>query len=235
MKDIIPDGKILVAGKTAQIIVPNQKIEFDPGELGIILGWELKDKYGKILNRGEQKAHSFVQQFLQLFFLTATYRGMYPQIPGMGKRNVVNTSGAVIAEAAQDYRGVYNPFGYASAPSGNNSYGTVVGTGQAAPAVTDYALGTIVANGTGAGQLQYSAVSFGAPSNTASLANFVISRDFTNAYASSLTIYEAGVYIWWNFSGNYYMILHDLINSPSGVTIANAQTIALHYKLQTSI
>jgi hypothetical protein len=76
------------------------------------------------------------------------------------------------------------------------AWGIVVGTGTTAVAITDYALGTLVAHGTGAGQLSHGAVSIGTvPTTSGSKRYFTINRSFTNNTVSNITLDEVGLYI----------------------------------------
>jgi len=103
----------------------------------------------------------------------------------------------------------------------------VVGSGTLKPSITDTGLESQIANGTGAGQLQYGTDSLTTPvtnvsSNTGS---FTWSKSFTNGSGGNVTVSEVGAYV--NVSGTNYFILHDLLPSP--VTLGNTQVLTVVY------
>ena len=69
----------------------------------------------------------------------------------------------------------------------------MVGTGNTAPTINDYNLESKISHGTGAGQLQYGAVTFGEPTCDASSCHFTITRDFSNSSGAEIVVYEIGL------------------------------------------
>jgi hypothetical protein len=65
-----------------------------------------------------------------------------------------------------------------NAGAGVTTHGIMVGTGTGAFDFDNYALGTLIAHGTGAGQLQYGAVTFNAPQTSGNDRYFEIIRTF---------------------------------------------------------
>ena len=219
---------ILTAKPELETINLDPKLIFAPGEIGVTLAWELKNKDGKIIDRNEQKSRSFVKQFMQILHLCTANISGTPTIVGIGYRQVRTTSNVL----QNDYN-VTTPIGNWYGGIGIATYGLVIGTGVGAVAMTDYALGTLIAHGTGAGQLQYSTMSFGAPSASATICSFITSRDFANGSSGTVTPTEAGIYI--SRSNGYFLVIRDLIEAGVGVPIVAGNTIALHYKVQTTI
>ena len=129
--------------------------------------------------------------------------------------------------------------GYASTivgPAGNVNYGIVVGTGTNAVDVTDYALQTRIAHGSGGGQLQYSATTVAAPTFVGSTAELIFTRLFTNASGSTVTIEELGVYYYASIDAsisvsNYLCGIRDVAT----VAITNGTTLTLNYIIQTTV
>jgi len=222
---------ILISNNKIEIIQPPE-IVFERGELGMILSYEVKRPDGSIRLQGIQKGHSFVKQYIQLWYVKAAGRlPNYPSKQGANRYPIVDTYG-VTKYAYDDDTGYWGTF---AAGVGVDTIGIVIGTGDTTVAITQYALTSKISHGTGVGALQYSVQSYGAPSATSTMANFVVSRDFTNGSAAPVVIKEAGIYAYCYWPGFYIMIIRDLVNSPAWITLAVAETMALHYKFQTTI
>jgi hypothetical protein len=112
--------------------------------------------------------------------------------------------------------------------AGDVSQGIVAGIGTNAVTLDDYALQTIIGHGAGAGQLQYSDCSVGAPGYTASTITETITRVFTNASGGTITIKEIGIY---GFSNRAYCIARDLVD----IELFNGAQLTLNYILEVSI
>ena len=114
--------------------------------------------------------------------------------------------------------------------------GIVVGTGVGAPTPTDYALGTKIAHGNGAGQFEYGGnevlpLVYAAPN-----VSFTIRRYFTNNSGGAITVNEAGIYA--EISSNIVAefaacIARDLV-SP-GVAVANTELLRVSYVPQITV
>jgi hypothetical protein len=118
---------------------------------------------------------------------------------------------------------------------GDTNYGNVVGTGDTAVQVTDYALQTLIAHGTSAGQLQYSAVTFGAPATDATGTSFVVTRVFTNGTGGDVTVKEIGLNAYWSPDTPiyYFLIARDIL-SPA-ITLANGEALTVNYTFATTV
>jgi hypothetical protein len=219
---------ILGAESKLEIVEVDKKL-FLPGEIGVSFWWELKDKDGNVVQRGkEKKSDSFLKQFMQFFHVSAANLQFSPIYVGLSVANIRDTSNTLRLCYNSDY-GLPS----AAGASANANYGILVGTDDTAVAIDQYNLIAKVAHGTGAGQLQYAAMAFAAPTATVSIAAFVCSRDFSNGSGGSIVLKEAGLAL--NRSSQYFLILRDLIEYPTGLTVTNGLTFALHYKIQTTI
>ncbi len=114
-------------------------------------------------------------------------------------------------------------------PAGNTNYGIVAGTGINTVTMTDYALQTLIAHGTGAGQLSYGAVSFGNPTTSGKTRYFEFQRALTNSSGGSITVNEIGVYIYPTSQAYYYMYLRDVLGS--GVQVDNGKVLTIKYRV----
>ena len=194
-----------------------------PGEVGAVLELTVRDKDGNITEKRVMKSKSFVRQFLELLWVQA-----FP-LPEVAPYNMRDT-----ANALQDI--CESGFTFASnAGAGVVTYGPVVGTGAVAPTINDYHLGTIIAHGVGAGQLQYSAVTFGAPASDATTSQFTITRNFANGSGGAITVNEIGLYIqgYRDPTTYYFMAIRDVIGG--GILVPNGQTLTVNYRLQAVI
>jgi hypothetical protein len=136
--------------------------------------------------------------------------------------NVTNTSGG--AAAPGQLMSV-------AAPATNATYGPVVGTGTGAFDFDNQALGTLIAHGNGAGQLQYGATTFTAPQTVGNDRYFEIIRTFQNASGSDITVNEIGLY--GNSSSVYYCLAREVIGG--GILVPNGQTLTVTYKIKVSL
>lgn len=152
---------------------------------------------------------------------------------------------------AKDTGGTYRPLVYAGddyatsvaldvlATSGVVTFGTRVGTGNTAVTITDYALQTPVAEGTGSGQMAHGAVTFGSPAADSTTSQFTITRNFTNSSGGSMTINEIGLYcrnfysIEASLTVGYFMIIRDVIGG--GIAVPNGQTLTVNYRPQAVV
>lgn len=114
----------------------------------------------------------------------------------------------------------------------NGSYGIVVGTGTAAISLDAYKLDTIIAHGSGSGQLYYQAMAVTQPAKpTGSMYRSVFIRELTNLSGGSITVNEVGLY---GTHGSYYYVLARDLVSP-GVAILDRATMSVTYRMETSI
>lgn len=195
-----------------------------PGEVGAVLELTVKDKDGRITGHRIMKSKSFVRQFLQLLWIKCQLLdgSSAPSI-------VVSTLGDVSSVRNSSYLLAAN------AAVNDDDYGILVGSGSTAPALGDYALETKIDHGTGAGQLQYSAVTFGAPTSDATTSQFTITRDFANASGGDVVVRELGLAVWAlmaTYADTYHLVIRDVITP---LTVPNGQTLTVNYRIQTTV
>jgi len=116
-------------------------------------------------------------------------------------------------------------------PAGNANYGPVVGTGTGAFSWDNYALTTLIAHGTGAGQLSYGATTFNAPATSGNDRYYEVIRTFQNNSGGDITVNEIGLYA---TNGTYYWCFaRDVLGT--GVTVPNGQTLTVTYKIKVTL
>ena len=122
-----------------------------------------------------------------------------------------------------------------NAGAGVTTFGTVVGTGNTAPTINDYVMETPIAHGAGAGQLQYGAVSWGAPSSDASVSQFTITRNFANGSGGDITVNEIGLIM----NSQYgdvelnYLTVRDVVGG--GILVPDGETLTVNYRIQATV
>jgi len=129
-----------------------------------------------------------------------------------------------------------------TAPSGNSSYGIVVGSGASAgstPSPTAFKLVAQIPAGTSSGQIEYGAVSLTQPTTSGQITQFTISRSFTNVSGSTLTVTEIGLIVYVTgfamtttttgtaVSSDYFLIAYDIPSSE--IPVQNGQTLTITY------
>lgn len=215
-----------------KVINPNDIPHFvGEGEIGAVLEWSVQDpKNGKIQEHVIQKSESFVKQFLQL--LICQMAG----IPSNYPKSIMDT-GNTLRNITTNLAGAdVNTIFDVSAGVGNVLLGIVVGTGAVAATISDYVLGNLIANGGGGGQLNYGAVSFGAPASDSTTSQITITRNFSNASGGDITLTEIGLYCKARDntgSDRYFLIIRDVIGG--GILIPNGQTLTVNYRPQAVI
>jgi len=194
-----------------------------PGEVGAVLEFTVRDKKGNVTQHQVMKSRSFVRQFLELLWVQAT---QIPEIKCYSIKDWANFTRDVPASG----------YVFASdALANDHSYGIIVGTGTTAPTINDYVVEAKISHGTGAGQLQYSAVSFGAPASDATTSQFTITRDFANASGGAITVNEIALYVkGYRYDSTYhFMTIRDVISG--GILVPDGQTLTVNYRPQATV
>ena len=115
--------------------------------------------------------------------------------------------------------------------SGITAQGIVVGTGTGAESFEDYKLGTLIANGSGAGQIAYAAQSATTRAYDAGTKKMtaVGSRVFNNNSGGQISVSEVA---WCTdcYSSTYIMLCRDLL--ASAVAVENAAQLTVTYTIE---
>lgn len=176
----------------------------------------VRDHHGKVVSCESRRAHSFLKQWNEL---------IYAHLNAGGAVTIKDTSGINRSHAAHANDFVMN------GGAGVTSYGIVVGTGITPVTLSDYAVGTPIAEGTGAGQMNYLATSVGQSTITPPICGFTISRSAVNNSGAIITVREAGLYV--RMGASYYAcVVRDIFASPQDVPHEGA--ITANFTLQVS-
>ncbi len=214
--------------KTGLTVIKEDEIKqvLEPGEVGATFELTVFDtKTGKITeHRPQEKSKSFVQQFLELLWIMAlpvNENLMYsPRDTSNALHDIPDTLQIMAANA----------------PINIDTWGIQVGTGVVAPTITDYALGTKITHGVGAGQLQYSIMAFGAPASDATTSQFTLTRNFANGSGGLVTPTEIGLVVKgtrYSTTIYYFLTIRDVIGG--GIAVPNGQTLTINYRPQCVI
>jgi hypothetical protein len=214
-----------------RLFLPDQEIEFEAGEVGAVLEAALTGADRAIRHRVRMKSRSFTKQFIFILWCEACFQwnDWTTPIPGDYGITLTDIGGAsragVLARAGNLYL---------NGGAGDINRGLVVGTGTNAPTIDDFRLQSQIGHGTGSGQLQYSAVTFGAPSTDGLLSQFTVTRDFANNSGAPVTVYEAGLYCRaYPNADAYFCIVRDVISAR--IVVNNGETLTLNYRIQAML
>lgn len=182
-------------------------------ESGIRLATVVRDRNGRILSDYERLGHSYLRQFNQL---------VYVMMNNGANENVIQTNGVGAPGNAQgaNFRIV--------AGAGNIALGTVVGTDNTPVTINDFAMGTLIAQGLGAGQLNYQACTLANPIVAAGVTSFVVSRQMINNSGGVITVQEIGIYMGFSVAPVKYCCgIRDIASEaiPNGGTLSTTYTL----------
>jgi hypothetical protein len=215
--------------------IPKTKIHtvLEEGEFGAMLDLKVwNPKTGDISFDKSMKSESYVQQFMQLLY------AQFVLASAVDDPVSIRDTGNTLRNVGPVVYGLANA-GFifdVLAGAGVATYGIAVGTGNTAPVITNYVLETPIAHGVGAGQLQYSAVTFGAPSADATTSQLTITRNFANGSGGAITVNEVVLYcraVDDVPAARYFMLIRDVI--AGGVAVPNGQTLTVNYRPQAVI
>lgn len=192
-----------------------------PGDFDVLMELILTDKNGKVQNKRKMRCESFTRQFIDALLIAMAF----------SERLTSTDMGGTSAYLAITTTNIN-----VNASSSDDTRGILIGTGTTSVAVDDYTMETLIADGTGTGQLQYSAVSFGEPVNTGTTqTSFIISRVFTNGSGAQIDVSEAGLvcFLAGNVGLDEFLILHDIIDPVFAVT--DTSSLTLNYTFRTTV
>lgn len=195
----------------------------EEGEIGAVLAFTVSDKNGRITEKRVMKSESFVRQFLELLWVS------FQNLDYRSGRYCADINGGFGCVRAD--RKLWS----AGGAIGETNRGILAGTGTNVPTINDYTIQAIIPHGTGAGQLQYSAVTFGAPSSDATTSQFTVTRNFANGSGAPVTVYELTLVVQSYADNNFqysHMVIRDMI--PGGIAVPNGQTLTVNYRIQVT-
>ena len=119
----------------------------------------------------------------------------------------------------------------ANAEGHNDDYGILIGTSDVEPENSNYAMGSQITDGSGAGQLNYGQMTFYEPLEEAGYIEITMARTFYNAGSDNVTVKEIGLAVYHNFAGKKFLWIRDVLGTP--ITVEPAQTLTVQYIMKT--
>jgi hypothetical protein len=193
------------------------------------LTFKITDANGTVIKEWTEPAHSLNTNFANIIY--ALWNASTIGVSDIGGNSIVinGASGGTMA---------------ITAPSGNTSYGIVIGSGASAgstPSPSAYKLSAQIPQGTSSGQIEYGAVTLNSPTLSGQTTSFTISRSFTNVSGATLTVTEIGIIAYltgWAMqqvvsgttsptSSDYTLIAYDI--PSSAISVQNGQTLTITY------
>ncbi len=190
------------------------------------LSWRytVKDSRGRRLRRTHwRRSHSFLLAYLH------HVRGIMTSVdaPGVVDRNgaslTIDVAGSVI-------------FADVDAPASGTSQGISVGTGATPVAIDDFAHDAQIADGGGAGELNYAAMTVAAHEQGVGFSQVRMYRDFSNTNPAAVTVREVALQAVTGTSGggsSQYFLVRDLVSPVQVVNNGETLLIEAAYRIQT--
>jgi hypothetical protein len=208
------------------------------------------DKDLNKLGEHEQTMRSWIKHFFDLLYVKTSPSDLaMNDINGTSRtiRSTIGTSSVSplgvlqIASTPGGCRNAVNPIFYnnnGSTPVLGENCGIVVGSNNAAPAPTDDAMGTVIAHGTGAGQLCYGGSEVLYPTFADPDGAMILRRYFTNSSGGDVTVRECGIYsqgciVVTTAYGHSFCVCHDNVNPA--VVVADTEILVVTYTLQITV
>jgi hypothetical protein len=199
-----------------------------------VIEYEVRDKNGKLIEKGKFPAKSWVGNIVGLLsaiistwtgvgsYYAAGTRSDLTDISGTARNTMLGTGGSVTLGGC--------------APAGDTSAGIVVGSSDTPVSLSQYSLGALITHGTGSGQLTYAATNVETLSKDTTWL-FRVVRTFTNSSGASVTVREIGLYVRLGMpSSPYYyscMLARDVPTSP--ITVPAGSTLTVRYIISHSL
>lgn len=194
-----------------------QRLEYLSSRLGLPaptshIGLELTTSDGEVLYKEWRRSRTWNRNFWTKTLAVASPADTNGFGPGHTRvKSVVGTTGLTSTGTG------WNNYKITHAPTDGKS-GIVVGSSNTAESFEAYTMGALIANGSGAGQLLWgttyvdSTVSYNAPTKKWTRA---LSRNFTNASGSTITVRELGLQALANTEA--MLVCRDVLSSEIAV------------------
>ena len=196
-------------------------------QLKLYVQMEVRDAQGRLVRRYRRHlGRSLVLQYLQHFKTQLSHVAVATNKDTGGTNRTIDTPPNVGTGYLLSTVDV----------GGEASRGIVVGSGSNAEAMTDYALQTQIAHGTGSGQLSHGAETFGPTSESATQASFTFQRVFTNNSGASINVRETAIYGETDLSGAgtaYFCIVREVESGNVAVGALQTLTVTFTFTITT--
>jgi hypothetical protein len=200
-----------------------------------VIEYEVRDKNGKLIEKGKFPAKSWVGNIVGLLSaILSTWSTTSGANAVATRSDLTDTSGTARHIMLGTGAGTATLGG--CAPAGEASAGIVVGSSDTPVSLSQYSLGALIPHGTGSGQLTYGATNVETLSKDTTWF-FRIVRTFTNSSGASVTVREIGLYVRSGMSSSPYwyscMLARDVPTSP--ISVPNGSTLTVRYIISHSL
>lgn len=184
---------------------------------------EVRDRNGKVIHRTrKRKSHSYVQGWN--WVLCAQFLGSSNPDPALGPVPDIGGTNRNLRTSGAPFR--------CNAGIGTPNPGIRIGTSTVAVAIDQYALQAPIAQGTGAGQMEYQAMSYNWIGVVGTVCSFEAERVVVNNSGATIYVREAGLYMTayqYPTAGITMCAARDLISEdvPSGGSVTVTYTIRI--------
>ena len=200
-----------------------------PAPPEIMIGLKVHDHNGVLTFDDVQRGHSWTRNFWNTLFAANPAKISNSSDSNFGAGYI---SDRIEGGSISNYPwGTTSQVYFHTGSVGSSSYGIVVGTGDTAFSVEQFALATKITSGNAATQLAYSAGSSVVAAYTAGTKTwaFTMSRVFNNNSGSSITVKEAGIMGIETVSSSAVLQERSVL-SPT-VAVANGAQLTVTYEI----
>jgi hypothetical protein len=197
-----------------------------------IIEFEVRDKDGKLLQKGKFPAKSWVGNLVGLLS-SLIYGGTCPSSGSAGYAYTARADMVAVDGAAQGITiiGTNITVG-GNAGAGVDTYGILIGASDTPVSIGQYSLGTKITHGTGIGQMSYGTSTVEALTKDTTWF-FRVIRTFTNNSGSTITVREIGLFIQLTYPNKQVMLARDVLASP--INVPAGSTLTLRYIISHSL
>ncbi len=201
------------------------------GEVLLEMVYTISDKDGNVEHEQIETGHSFLSNFIKMLFCHM----MYHHAPDTGSVVTLTDTGGTVRTGNQVYGDdIASNFMDCNADVAIDYYGLLVGTGNTAVDIDDYALDAQVAEGTGSGQMEHSNHSIVNSTHDGSTYSYAgITRTLSNNSGGSIVVKEVGLVTrmdWDSSSFRYFLLLREVLGSPLTVLDTEVLTVTIRIK-----
>ncbi|MBA7542366.1 hypothetical protein ES705_34687 [subsurface metagenome] len=204
---------------------------------------EVRDKAGRLILHHRQRSHSWTRNAYNLLFCELAGKDGDDGTFGAGLLSLKDTSEAIKSGSApacityatsvlQYMKSVDSTTAGYRGGVGDATQGIQVGTGTNAESFEDYALQTLIANGTGAGQLSYIASEVHSISYAALTLKNELVRYFNNNSGGGIGVNEVGLVALGSAGSSQTRFMTTRDKLPATVTVPDTGQLKVTYTIQ---
>ncbi len=177
----------------------------------------VRDRKGKVVSREQRKSRSFLKQWNQLVYILLTGVGTTVKFTdGVERAGELHANNFEVNGDYGDIEGI------------------VIGTGNTAPTISDYVMEALIANGSGAGEMDYQLTAVAASVVSAPNCGFLVERAFVNNSGAEITVRESGIIAYCGASAGSRRVcgIRDVFGTPQAVP--NGGSLSVNYTLRVT-